>query len=90
MTERDFMRFLKENNCFYSYLINFTKRKKYNSFSTFYDWSNRRKTNLISSAFIWYETLEGFDFWNKIDKKYIYLCRYFIFFSYIVTIKTIK
>ena len=27
MTERDFMRFLKENNCFYSYLINFTKRK---------------------------------------------------------------
>lgn len=75
MTKRDFMRFLKENNCFYYYMINFNKRKLSCSFSTFYDWSNRGKTNLILSAFTWYETLEGFDFWNDIDKKYIYLCR---------------
>lgn len=71
MSEKDFIRFLKEQDCFYNYVFNFIKRKKYNTFHDFYNSCCRSKNDLISNAFIWRCAKKGFDFWRKIDDNFL-------------------
>ena len=71
MSEKDFIRFLKEQDCFWNYVFNFIKIKKYNTFHDFYNSCNFQKNNLISNLCLWRNTKEGFTFWRKIDDNFL-------------------
>lgn len=54
--------FLKENDCYYQYI------KNYNNYSNEYYMPLtilKYSYNLINNAFVWRETNEGFDYWEK-------------------------
>ncbi len=60
--------FLKENDCYYQYI------KNYNNYSNEYYMPLtilKYSYNLINNAFVWRETNEGFDYWEKIHNEWI-------------------
>lgn len=60
--------FLKENDCYYQYI------KNYNNYSNEYYMPLtilKYSYNLINNAFVWRETNEGFDYWEKIHEEWL-------------------
>lgn len=60
--------FLKENDCYYQYI------KNYNNYSNEYYMPLtilKYSYNLINNAFVWRETNEGFDYWEKKHEKWL-------------------
>lgn len=60
--------FLKENDCYYQYI------KNYNNYNNEYYMPLtilKYSYNLINNAFVWRETKEGFDYWEKIHNEWI-------------------
>ena len=60
--------FLKENDCYYQYI------KNYNNYSNEYYMPLtilKYSYNLINNAFIWRETNEGFDYWEKKHEEWL-------------------
>lgn len=73
---RLFFRFLEENHCFTNYQKAFINSKHNNiqSFQTsFPDFCNTNINLILLVSFVWGETEEGFDFWDKIHKRFITL-----------------
>lgn len=60
--------FLKENDCYYQYI------KNYNNYSNEYYMPLtilKYSYNLINNAFVWRETNEGFDYWEKKHEEWL-------------------
>lgn len=60
--------FLKENDCYYQYI------KNYNNYSNEYYMPLtilKYSYNLINNAFVWGETNEGFDYWEKKHEEWL-------------------
>lgn len=60
--------FLKENDCYYQYI------KNYNNYNNEYYMPLtilKYSYNLINNAFVWRETKEGFDYWEKIHNEWL-------------------
>lgn len=64
----EFKQFLIDNNCLESYLYNL-KHFKFSSVSPY------PFNKLIIYTFKWEATKEGWDFWNKLDNKWIKITR---------------
>jgi len=61
--------FLDKHNITTEYITNVRNyKKKYPQATPFYD---LRKSNLITHAFLFIETLEGWSYWNNINTKWI-------------------
>lgn len=78
--KQQFIKFLKDNNLYESYIFNFNNDFEYrliynlpnNGAKAFFE--NTSHEYYILRAFEWDSTREGHLFWDKIDKKwYIYL-----------------
>ena len=77
--KNDFLRFLKKNNIFEAYMLNFNKDKKYrmlfnrklinSTANCFFKTINSQ--NYVCSSFEWYKTPEGDSFWNEINNKWM-------------------
>lgn len=69
-----FLRFLKENKCFYTFQRAFcgsvfrSQRIEY-----LIKLCNQCNTGIISNSFLWRNTIEGQNFWACIDRKFKYL-----------------
>ena len=55
--------FLKQNNCYGEFVNNFDKELKGQIFK---DYTN----DVITNAFDWYKTKQGYDYWNDIDYRW--------------------
>lgn len=68
------LRFLIDNNCLGDFLYYFDKTNNVNYNDKLHKLSNyvtiTKKTELISKAFIWQKTQNGFNFWNDINNKW--------------------
>lgn len=66
-----FLRFLKENKCFYAYQRAFSRNVfRPNRIEYLIKLCNTWNTSIISNSFIWCNTIEGHKFWGRIDKKF--------------------
>ena len=85
MTIKRFIRFLKDNNAYTSYLDNCRDRCRlrrgriYNFYNGsiiafFIDSSRYNKGELIDYAFDWSLTPQGHEFWGKLDIKWRAVC----------------
>lgn len=70
----EFLCFLIENKCFENYIYNIEKYNKINRNKKFHiltEFTNhQKKHDILANSFLWNNTQEGFNFWNKIDKKW--------------------
>lgn len=70
--DREFISFLKRNNCFDEYKENFINLSSYRKFREFLYIEPRKR--YISMAFLWRKTLQGHTYWSNIHEtwtKYI-------------------
>lgn len=66
------LKFLKENNIYYSYIKNFSKNYKNNNkeINELINDIDFLKKSPIGGAFIWDNTNEGHKFWQNMSSKY--------------------
>jgi len=67
---KKFTRFLKENNCYNEYFNNYDKGYAEVSFINLL---GNSYYNLFYCAFYWGESKEGFEYWDKINAKWLRL-----------------
>ena len=72
--KQQFIQFLKQNNAYEQYMLNFNNRSKMSkyyskkAFKKYFKFTEEKL--LITNAFDWDKTKEGFDYWDKIDDKW--------------------
>lgn len=66
--DREFISFLKRNNCFDEYKENFINLSSYRKFREFLYVEPRKR--YISMAFLWRDTPQGYDYWGDIFEKW--------------------
>ena len=67
--DKEFISFLKRNDCYYEYKENFINNGYYPKFREFMHFAPRKK--YISYAFFWKNTPQGYEYWNVIYRKWI-------------------
>lgn len=67
-----FIKFLKQNNAFYNYLDKFNN--DYVKMTIALTWC-RRKEHFIDGYFPFHNTKEGFDYWYKLNNKYLQILK---------------
>lgn len=77
--DKEFIAFLKINNCYFEYKENFINDSYYPKFREFIHFEPRKK--YISYAFFWKNTPQGYEYWYDIHYKWI---------EYLDSIKKIK
>lgn len=66
-----FLRFLKENNCFYEYQRAFRKDEfRADRIKHLIKLCNTWDSSVLSGSFIWAATIEGQKFWERLDRKF--------------------
>lgn len=66
-----FLRFLKENKCFYEYQRAFRKDEfRADRIKHLIKLCNTWDSSILISSFIWAETMEGQKFWEHINDKF--------------------
>lgn len=68
-----FFRFLKENKCAHEYFKNFFKRHErieHNELAFRNYFSQLQLRSIIDSAFRWRDTIQGHEYWEKLDYYY--------------------
>ena len=65
------MKFLLEQDALDKFIVN-----KANDSEPFHYTNSAKSENVIDSSFIWKDTPEGEDFWDKLDNQYVTLYRY--------------
>ena len=67
---KTFSRFLKENRLYHPYQRAVKDLNKYvNNWDSLFRYCNNPRF-LISNAFPWYRTEEGYDFWRRVDDRW--------------------
>ena len=72
-----FIKFLKENHAYENFMFNFNNREKYLGYRkrTFNNFISFALYNaLIYSAFNWFGTSEGYEYWHVLDRQW---CLYY-------------
>lgn len=69
-----FLRFLKENNCFYKYKKAFENYKRANKLDRFILSCNNLSSRIVDKTLYWAETDEGFDYWENVNAQFEELC----------------
>lgn len=63
-----FIDFLKRENAFDSYVANFGEHRK----GYMIEWLNvKEPDDFLDCAFLWSETLEGWEYWGSLNKKWL-------------------
>lgn len=72
-----FLRFLKQNKCFYEYRKAFAEMyeiRKVNSLSKLTSCCNKLSPDIVDRTLYWAETAEGFNYWEDVNAQFKDLC----------------
>lgn len=75
---KTFSRFLKENRLYHPYQRAVKHLNKYvNNWESLFRYCNNPRF-LISNAFPWYRTNEGYDFWRRVDDRWRNIANHYL------------
>ena len=75
--KQQFIRFLKDNNAYGQYILNFNKREesRNKAYPKSQFFSKSEPFNFMNKAFTWCNTIEGWGYWNTLSRKWIIYTR---------------